>query len=363
MKKIVLILLIITTLILAGCSNNNPIKVAFVGGISGKLSEIGVASRNGFLLKVDEINNSGGINGRLIEPHVVDDKNDPTLIPGIYDDLRTQDVEFVVGHILSSMAESVLVEADKEDVLIMSATMTTNLIDNKDDYLIRTATSNSFQAIKMAMTVNKDQQQKIIGVIDQRNKAYTEEFAEVFKNHYAGDLITVPYNADDNSKDALFAAIKEHSPEAVLLITPALDTALMAQRIKILNENINLYSVSWAMSTDLIRNGGDAVEGMKIVYFEKSTKYENKLLNFQKLYKEKYKEESIFVSNLSYEISEILFDTMKSVKKPSPTLVKNAIINHTFKGIESDLTINEFGDRPGKYEIFQVVNGDFKFLE
>ncbi len=52
------------------------IKIGLAGTLSGPASELGVSGRNGFNLAVGIINESGGINGRLIEPVIKDDKGD-----------------------------------------------------------------------------------------------------------------------------------------------------------------------------------------------------------------------------------------------------------------------------------------------
>lgn len=361
MKK-VMILMLVVVLLFTGCADKSPIKIGYIAGLSGTMSELGVAGRNAFLLKVDEVNAAGGINGRLIEAVVKDSESNPDLIPGLYNELREEEVEFVVGHILSSMASSVLDEAAKEDILIISATMSTNLIDNRDDYLLRTAVSNSFQATRMAKQLNDDGKNNIIVVTDQRNATYTEEFAQSMVDEYKGEMTIMPYDATDELTDSIYNKVEEMSPDGVLMITPAIDTATMAQRIKQIGD-IDLYSVSWSMSTDLIHNGADSVEGMKIVYFDNNDLYSAERNEFKKKYLEKYNEEAIFVSDIVYEASTILMDQMASVDDLSPQAVKDSIVGSTFEGIEDNVSFNEYGDRPGEYQIFIVEDGEFNLMK
>ncbi len=49
---------------LLSCENKKPIKVGFSGCLTGKLSDLGIAGRNGAFIAVEEINASGGIKGR-----------------------------------------------------------------------------------------------------------------------------------------------------------------------------------------------------------------------------------------------------------------------------------------------------------
>ena len=50
-----------------------PVKVGFIGNLTGSFSDWGIASRNGFLLAVEQINSAGGIDGRQVEVVVRND--------------------------------------------------------------------------------------------------------------------------------------------------------------------------------------------------------------------------------------------------------------------------------------------------
>jgi len=358
MKKIGIFLMAIV-LILSGCSSNKPIKVAYVAGITGDLSELGIYGRNAFLMRVDEINAQGGIDGRLIEPLVYDDLNDPEKIKAIYKEIEEEEIDFVVGHILSSLAESVLKEASSEDVLILTATMSTRIIDNVDDYLIRTCISNSQQGKKMGQLIKDDGHRAAILVTDQRNKTYSDEFGVTFESFYDGQVMTIPYLPDDESMEKILQAVESGEYGALIMVTPALDTALISQRIRLINNSLDFYGVSWSMSPDLIANGGKHVEGLKIVYQEADDQFKEARDKFYADYLETYKEESNFVGQITYEISDILFKAMKASKKIEPDQVKKELINHSFHGLSGLITINEYGDRPGVYTTYIVEEGQF----
>ncbi|HKI49124.1 MAG TPA: ABC transporter substrate-binding protein, partial [Desulfobacteria bacterium] len=59
----ILILAILVSAAIGCEKKENPIKVGFVGGLTGRLSDLGTAGRNGVILAVEEINGKGGIHG------------------------------------------------------------------------------------------------------------------------------------------------------------------------------------------------------------------------------------------------------------------------------------------------------------
>ncbi len=63
--------------ILFSCQREKPpFKIGFVGGLTGRYSDLGVSGRNGAMLAVEEINENGGIRGRKILLIAKDDRQD-----------------------------------------------------------------------------------------------------------------------------------------------------------------------------------------------------------------------------------------------------------------------------------------------
>ena len=86
-SRVLLSIFLMAVLLMASCGPKEAIKVGFVGTLSGTNSEIGIAMRDGLLLKVDELNTLGGINGQPIELIIKDDNNDHELIKSINQEL------------------------------------------------------------------------------------------------------------------------------------------------------------------------------------------------------------------------------------------------------------------------------------
>lgn len=355
--------ILLMALLLISCGKEEKIKVAYVAGITGNLSELGIYGRNAFLLKVDEINASGGIDGVLIEAMVYDDLNDPEAIAAIYEELEKNEIKFVVGHILSSLADAVLEEAQRDDILILSATMSTKVIDGIDDNLLRTCISNSLQGLKMAEVVHEDGHESVLIVTDQRNATYTNEFATTFSENFDGRVRSLQYMPDDGSDEEILAALEADDYSALIMITPALDTAVLSQKSKLMDEAVDLYTVSWSMTKDLISNGGKHVEGMKIVYQESETLYEEKLAKYYNDYYQAYNEDSNFIGEITYEITSILAEAMANSETLDAKSVKANIVDHSFQGMSGIIEINSDGDGPGHYSLYIVKNGEFVPLE
>ncbi|MBW1797231.1 MAG: ABC transporter substrate-binding protein, partial [Deltaproteobacteria bacterium] len=105
---IILLLVSISMAVMWGCENKKPVKVGFVGGLTGRLSYLGTAGRNGVILAVEEINEAGGINGRPVELITRDDGHDPKVAVKVDRELIGEGVVAIIGHMTSSMSMAAL---------------------------------------------------------------------------------------------------------------------------------------------------------------------------------------------------------------------------------------------------------------
>ncbi len=86
----------------------------------------------------------------------------------------------------------------------------------------------------------------------------------------------------------------------------------------------------------------------------KITKY------FQKSIKERFKQEPAFSSHFAYDAITVLGQGLSQSKGATPEDVKKKLIEiGTFDGVQSDISINEFGDTMRTMNIIQVKDGEF----
>jgi CheY-like chemotaxis protein len=92
-----------------GCKGNKgPIKVGFVGGLTGRLSDLGIEGRDGVILAVEEVNQAGGIRGRPVELITKDDRSDPeTAVKVAEDNITNQQVALGILNKLGLHADAV----------------------------------------------------------------------------------------------------------------------------------------------------------------------------------------------------------------------------------------------------------------
>ena len=145
-----LLLILILSSSLFCCSPKESVKIGFLGGVSGRVADLGIAGRNGALLAVEMRNRTGGINGRTIELLVEDDQQDAEQAKAAVQRLIDHKVEAIVGPMTSMVAMATVPLVNQARIVMMSPTVSTQDLSHIDDYFFRVISSTAEYAHKSA---------------------------------------------------------------------------------------------------------------------------------------------------------------------------------------------------------------------
>ena len=179
--KLSRIALIALTLLSGACSDPEPIRLGFIGGLSGANADLGLAARNGAQLAVEQ-HNAAAINyGRSVQLIIRDDELNPEQGKKALAELLEQRVDAVIGPMTSTVAMALAPMATEAGVLLMGGPVSTDLLNGRDDQFFRTIGSNDEHARVMATFLNQRHDIKRVSlIVDHRNKAYTDTWAGHF---------------------------------------------------------------------------------------------------------------------------------------------------------------------------------------
>lgn len=347
---------------LQACSEPEPIKIAFIGTLSGKHSEVPISVRNATGMKIEQVNNSGGINGHKIQLDLFDNEGDQKQCAKEFDSILEKGYKFVVGPIFSHMAETTLHAIKGKDVLVMSPTMSTDYLAGLDDNLIRTASTNGGQARKISEHILANKWKNIGIVWDVRNKKYTYGIVKLVEEtvkKYGVSVSIIESIDDETNLDLLTDSIKRSKPDALLTCLSAIDAAALAQKLTINKVKTKLLGVSWTQTNDLLEHGGRAVEGMVLISI--GNKRGESFPAFEKEYISRYHQDPSFPIILGYNAISVLLAGMEKSKTLEPNDVKNTILKQqTFEGLDGPVTFDRFGDANRTFTLVKVVNNRYK---
>ena len=362
---------VLSILLLAGIGckkKENPIKVGFVGGLTGRLSDLGTEGRNGVILAVEKINSSGGINGRPVKLITKDDKQNAEVTLRVDRELVDEGVVAIIGHMTSTMSMVALPFVNKQKILMISPTTSSNELMGIDDYFIRVIPPNKSETDHLARhAFNVMGLKKMAAIYDLSNRAYTEEYFNNFKEEFeglGGKINHLETFSSGKSMDFVKAtdSLLKQDPDGVLIATGAPDVAMISQRIRMNGSKVPIFSCGWAMTAALIHDGGPAVEGVVFSQLFDRESRQKTYLEFKKRFEERFGEAPNFAAAHGYEAALALFKALS--KNADPQELKATILQqNTIEGLQGDFKVDKYGDPQRKRLLITVKNGQFKAAE
>lgn len=353
------------TISLMGCTNQS-IKIGLMADLTGRASGLGVASRNGAELAVDEVNKSGGIKGKQIKLIVKDDRGMPSVAQKVDEELMNENILLGIGHMTSNAGLTGLQVFERYHKLMISPLMTTDSLTGKDDDFIRVIGSNKKQSqllAKAALTASSNK--KIATLYEYNNKEYSQEICNFFKEDYekaGGQIVFEGHYISSQTVDfdSIATKITASGADGVLISCGGIDLAILCQKIKKIKPEIQIYSGMWAMTEDTIVKGGKSLEGALFAGSYYKGNQNPDFISFREGYLQRYHQEPECASLFSYETVKMVADVLKTVKRMDTDSIKKQIINtKKFKGLQGDIIINPYGDSDRGYFLFKVQDANF----
>ncbi|MEL7656010.1 MAG: ABC transporter substrate-binding protein [Bacillota bacterium] len=356
-------------LILINNMNKEPISIGFVAQLTGKQAELGVQERNGVQLAVEMINESGGIHGRMIELVVRDDLGVPEGARAADKELIDEGVIAIIGHATSGQTAAGLETTNPADVVLLSPTVSTPKLSGIDDNFVRVYPSFKESAEAFAeYTYQGDGIKRLAIIYDGDNAAYSKTYSEAFAEKFRSLDGTVTNEVMFSSVvqpnfQPLLAKLSEDKPNGLLIIASDIDTALIAQRTRLMDWSIPLYTSAWAQTETLISNGGQAVEGLKLEQSYALTSETPIFLDFKARYEARFGGDPSFGAAFGYEAAQVLAEAMKKTGGSAEGLKEALLSIRDFQGVIDTFSIDRFGDVERPFYLSSIHNGKFVVLE
>ena len=352
-----------TLILLGGCEEPAPIKVGFIGGLTGRSSDIGEASRNAVQLAVQQLNAAGGIDGRKIELLVRDDTNDPEVAGAAVRDLHAAGAEAIIGPNVSAIAGGMLPVLNELEIVAVSPTVSSQAFVDIDDYLFRINWSTRYNAQLYAKHYSNLGYRRVAAAIDDNNRVFSESWLREFSQGFevAGGEV-VGFEVFDSKKNDSYAntakALLAMDAEALLLIANSIDTAQLAQQIRKFNIDVLLVATGWASSERVLALGGRTIEGLELAQSFNRDDESERYLAFREAYREQFQQEPDFASVAGYDAATVLFAGFAA--RDGSGSMKEVLLNlGEVQGLQQKIAFNRYGDTQRRG--FFVVVRDGKF--
>lgn len=364
----ILVRALVLSMLLSGCGESEPIKIGFVGQLTGNYSDIGVQGRNGVQLAVENLNESGGINGRKLKLIVENDKNsvkgaieaDAQLIKG--------GVVSIIGHMTSSQTLGVESFIQDHQIPLISPTASSPLLSGKQDCIFRLNPSSDKSAAVMGNYAYTHLEKKRIAVLyDIKNQAYSLPYALSFITSFKELGGSVPLQFNFSSEEGVswrevIDLIDEYDVSGVTIVASAADIAAFAKTKQEYGKTWKLYASGWAHTQRLLELGEAAVEGMVFIESFNRMSPRPAFETFRSRYVEQFGHQPLFAAGQGYESVLFLAEGLRRKSAYNGNLIEALQSIRSIEGLMGTLRFDKNGDVERPYFVSKIIDGDFHVI-
>lgn len=350
-------------LLLAACSPPEPIRLGFLGGLTGPNSDNGQAGLQGVNLAIEQFNRAGGAQGRLVELVVRDDGQNAAQAAQGAAELVQAGVVAVIGPFTSSMTAASLPVTARQNLLQVSPTITSMDFYGKDDNLFRINRTTRDNARDYARQMAAQGQRRIAVAYDLGNRSFTESWLKEFRAavaEHGGEVVAAESYTGGTEWDApaLMSRLLRARPDGLLFISGALDVARLAQQARRQAPTLPIAASEWAATEYLVEFGGEVVEGLLIAQNYDRDDTSERFRAFVDAYHQRFRRQPGYSSVAAYDAATVVLQALAQQQPGEP--LKAALRRLSpFQGLQQPIRFDANGDTPRQVYFTEIRGGRY----
>jgi len=335
--------------------NNNKQEVITIGVINpatGNFASYGGPVKEALILAQEEINASGGIEGKKVKLIFEDDGGLPKNSVSAFQKLATTNkVQVVIGPLASQSCLATASVAEKNKVIQLSTLAATPELSNSGEYVFRLYPSSIIgakftmeQAIKMFSP-------KSIAILHPMSGAGVESakvYEKIAKMYGIKILDIEQYKDGDSDYKTQLSKIKKNIPDLILCSAYWVDGANILKQMVELNLNIPILGED-GWNGEIAQLVGS--NGLKLMYFSDllfDTSIEGgKAFLFAKNYQAKYNKKPTSYSAIGYDALYLLKAAIENKHSQNADSIKSFLYSKSYDGVLGQFKFNSNGDNTG----------------
>ena len=377
MLKRLLPALALTLALLSACApteeapenTSEPIRLGYIGPLTGDAVSFGTDTVNGARMAVEEINAAGGVNGRMVSLIAEDGRcNGADAASAAQKLVNIDKVVAIIGGQCSSETLGAAPIAESARVILLSPVSSNPDITNAGEFVFRVYPSDALKGTAITNYFEKAALRKIamisentdfcMGIHDSVENALKENATLVF------DETVEPGTKDYRS---LFTRLKDMEFDVFLANGQSDSTvAAMVQQMRELGLTQPIVGTDTADSVTLGQIAKEAVEGLRALSVPSLSRNDPQGGPFVQKFEEEYgvPQVGFFFAALSYEATRLLLETIRDNGTDGKKL-RDAFYAHPgFSTIIGTMTFDAHGDIQGiPFALKEFKNGVLSEVE
>ncbi|MDD5456651.1 MAG: ABC transporter substrate-binding protein [Candidatus Margulisbacteria bacterium] len=380
MKKITIVLILSSLLIIAGCSGRSrqTLKIGFCGPLTGDSANYGKMMTQAIKIAVVEKNSTGGIGGKVpVELIAEDDEGKVEKANAAIEKLAGIDKIYgLVGAVFSSCSLAIAPKAQANKIVMISPSSTHKDLTQMGNFIFRDVLSDRLQAMIFAKYAYEVMGLKNVAILHLKND-YSQGLAEDFLRQFEADggkvvAIESAMQGDKNFKTQL-TKIRGKQPDALFLPDYIAEIAQILEQSKQLGLSVNVLSADGFSNPEIFDLAGNLTNGVVFSNSPDESSITNNIrTDFENVYEKTYGQKPDAFSLDSYDAAKIIINALEKVYAESSAKEKRTLMLNrekirdyvaktaNYPGVSGTITFLSNGDALKNVGIFTVNNKQYK---
>lgn len=309
--------------VLTGCGssststeNSSELYIASANPMTGDSAQFGEMKVNAIQLALDEINEKGGIDGKQVKLMVGDDTGNPKEAPNVAQKFAADNnILAVIGHWNSSCTLAARGIYESAGIPVITDSVNKTITDGSSPHMYRISLTDTTQAEHLAKYAYNEMGKRKAAILFTANDFGTglkNDFTKYF-TELGGEIVAAETYFEGQSKDfsPQITKIKGQKPDLLFVAGYYVETALIAQQAKSSGLDVQMLGTEGISSDELIKLGGDAVEGIKFTgFFHPDVEYPG-TKEFVDAFRAKYNKEPDTYAALAYDSAKLILEAIE----------------------------------------------------
>ncbi|MFZ5642844.1 MAG: ABC transporter substrate-binding protein [Bacillota bacterium] len=370
MKKLFfLCLLVLQLVVLTSCAKNNDpggedIVIASANPMTGNSSDYGDMKVKAIQLAFEEVNEAGGINGRKLRLVIGDDASTPKEAHRLAEKLVADpSVLAVIGHWNSACTLAARNVYNGAKMPVITDSVNKAITDGSTPYIFRISLTDTAQAAQLAeysVKILNFRKAAIIYANNDFGKGLKEDFVNKFRQ-LGGEITNIETYFEGQTRDFTpeLIKIKNSGAQFIFMAGYYTEAAMIARQSRETGLGIPLIGTDGITSRELIRIGGDSVEGIRLAAFFHPAVQHNDSRKFVNAYRQKYGKEPDTYAAMAYDSARLIIKAIGANGATREDIYKYLESTEGYHGVIGDISFDANHDAQSKIIILTVKDGEF----
>lgn len=335
-------------------NEKEPIKIGIMGPLTGDLASLGQNSKLAVDIAIEEINQAGGINGRLLQVIYEDTKCNPKDGADAGAKLMNVDhVSAIIGGVCSSETLAVAPIAEQTKTVVLSHCASAPSVSNAGDYIFRVYPSDSFQGKYLASYVFNNLGVKKAAILFCLSD-YCEGLRSTFRKGFEelGGQIVSEEGYEQSARDlrSQLTKIKKANPDGIYFASYTEAAIPGIKQFKEMGMNAKLFGADAWDDPKIWDSVGAAGNGSLFTVVAPSAK------GFQEKFSNKTgKNDLTICAPQAYDAINIIANIMKKVGTNGESIKNELYAVKNYQGVSGLINFDSNGDLSSGNYIIKVV--------